>query len=468
MIKMVYIDPEALVNIEYGGRTAWNSHDKRDKKNPNDFITHLVGMGHESVIEHSYCILQFDFSRNPELELAVYRSIIPTYDLENKAKDINYTGPIDLVKDDFDEFTYARFNFRALKAFMRNMNRELCKMERPRIDWVKTVKKHVPFGILADMNGYLDFTYFLRDVQAAIVEANPDAKKVQINSTYRAFCYFIKYGKLNPEYVFSNWEPAYEDYFADRIENGFKVITWDNKVKYRMSCGTMLEFKGCEEAFMAIFDSAKYPASIRGMSYVYGTGKKLYVHHDLAELDRTSLKFGRKFNICQENIYPLFALTVSFVMSNFDSEQLLRNRGFSPTKQSGRFIDGGKMMRNYKPRAKGISDVDLSAKTFNINGIEISVEDYNTLSYGLYRALQGEGCKRQEARAVTPYSQMREIVISGNLLMFRHWLKLRVGKEVQPSHSEMANTLGAYIKGFKNLEGLLDGIELRNDAIIED
>lgn len=74
-----------------------------------------------------------------------------------------------------------------------------------------------------------------------------------------------------------------------------------------------------------------------------------------------------------------------------------------------------------------------------------------------YKSLIDEGWKPQQARSVLPNSLKTEIVVTGNLLEWKHFFKLRCNKKAHPQMQEVANMILADMRD--RVPGIFDEVE---------
>lgn len=454
MFRLVYIDPESIMNIEYGGRTAWNSHDKRDRTTPNAYIAKLVGMNHTSVTEHGYGIVEFDCDEYPSLEMIVLTALTPIFDSGNPCGEIEHLGSVPLVRADTGKM-YARFNFRALGQFLKKIDRILSIQEE-----FEGYQKHIykiiaqsPVGVFANDNNFLKISKWTKLINKELKNIDEIASNpimYIMNDTMRVYDAVLDMVSGKSEFETAIFKRCINDEIAiHKSVISFKLDSEDVQILVAKVNGKEIPIKLDFDILSAmekhreerkLHYSRDYAQSVNGLSYVCGTDKIFYMHHDLAKLNNDIQLFSRRHGVSLENCATLFALTISFVMPNYISEQLLRHRILSPTKQSGRYINPDMMRKMYLP--VGMNKDQAAHHKFILPcGDKLSLRDYYNLSHDMNDALQEFGVPKEDSRCVTPYAQERELIMSGSIWAWQHWLRLRTDKASQSYHTKFAHTL---------------------------
>ena len=109
------------------------------------------------------------------------------------------------------------------------------------------------------------------------------------------------------------------------------------------------------------------------------------------------------------------------------SHEIVRHRLFSYSQESTRYV-------NYK------NHIEFIAPCFWANdSIKRAIWEYSVShDASAYYKLLDEGATPQEARSILPNSLKTEIVMTGNLRNWRHFLKLRCSSKAHPQMREIA------------------------------
>jgi len=72
-IKLIWVTPNALSIIEKSGRTCYKSENKITKQSAEKFVSRIIKMGHESVLEHAVASFRIICDRGVSHELVRHR-----------------------------------------------------------------------------------------------------------------------------------------------------------------------------------------------------------------------------------------------------------------------------------------------------------------------------------------------------------------------------------------------------------
>ena len=134
-------------------------------------------------------------------------------------------------------------------------------------------------------------------------------------------------------------------------------------------------------------------------------------------------------------------LSVSIKCPLFVRSQIMRHRTFSYNEISRRYtsfniefyeLDG---LRGQATKNLQCSTGELVSHS---RQLEVLVENHNKAALDLYNRLIEEGVAREQARAVLPQSLMTSFVMTGNLLNWLKFLRLRLDVHAQPECREVA------------------------------
>jgi len=120
-------------------------------------------------------------------------------------------------------------------------------------------------------------------------------------------------------------------------------------------------------------------------------------------------------------------ISVRIVCDRGVSHEIVRHRLFSYSQESTRYVNYNNVIEFVKPCF------------WNNDGIKQEVwESQMEHCASAYHTLIEEGATPQEARSVLPNSLKTEMVMTGNLRNWRHFLKLRCSPKAHPQMREVA------------------------------
>ena len=126
-----------------------------------------------------------------------------------------------------------------------------------------------------------------------------------------------------------------------------------------------------------------------------------------------------------------------------------RHRTFSYNESSARYIDMSndfyfpELRMQSKNNKQGSSDEKVTEKAMYIwESSKLLIDEL----YKKYKDLLDEGVSRELARSILPSNVMKEVIVTGNLRNWLHFLHLRMGEDSQQEIREAANAIFYLIK----------------------
>jgi len=137
------------------------------------------------------------------------------------------------------------------------------------------------------------------------------------------------------------------------------------------------------------------------------------------------------------------SFSVKFIVDRGVSHEIVRHRHFSFAQESTRYV-------NYNKRDMTFIKPNLPKEAYNF------WEDMMCYSKIHYERLIKLGVKPEMARSILPNSLKTEIIVTGNMRQWRHFLKLRTHNTAHPQIREVAVPLLEELK--RKLPELFDDI----------
>jgi len=134
-------------------------------------------------------------------------------------------------------------------------------------------------------------------------------------------------------------------------------------------------------------------------------------------------------------------LSVSISCPLFVRSQIMRHRTFSYNEISRRYTSFNIEFYEFDGlRGQATKNLQCSTDELVPHSQELKalIEGHNKLALEVYNRLIKEGVAREQARAVLPQSLMTSFVMTGNLLNWVKFLRLRLDKHAQPECREIA------------------------------
>jgi thymidylate synthase (FAD) len=142
-------------------------------------------------------------------------------------------------------------------------------------------------------------------------------------------------------------------------------------------------------------------------------------------------------------------LSVSIYCPLFVRSQIMRHRTFSYNEVSRRYtsenleffeFDGLRGQASKNLQCSTETEVDSS------EALKSLIAQHHTQSLELYNSLLDQGVAREQARAVLPQSLMTSFIMTGNVLNWAKFLKLRLDPHAQPECREIAQACRDILK----------------------
>lgn len=154
------------------------------------------------------------------------------------------------------------------------------------------------------------------------------------------------------------------------------------------------------------------------------------------------------------SIFEQAYLTIEIQTSRAIAAQILRHRSFSFQEFSQRYAKVTECefyparRQDEKNRQNSIDDLDESIKNwFNT----IQTETWHR-QFSLYQQALDKGIAKEQARFLLPLSTATKLYMSGNIRSWIHYLLLRLSKETQKEHRDIAESIkNIFIKELPNL-----------------
>jgi thymidylate synthase (FAD) len=134
-------------------------------------------------------------------------------------------------------------------------------------------------------------------------------------------------------------------------------------------------------------------------------------------------------------------LSVAIKCPLFVRSQIMRHRTFSYNEISRRYTSVNLEFYEFGGlRGQATKNLQCSTDELVPHSQELKalIEGHNKLALEVYNRLIKEGVAREQARAVLPQSLMTSFVMTGNLLNWLKFLKLRLDPHAQPECKEVA------------------------------
>ena len=134
-------------------------------------------------------------------------------------------------------------------------------------------------------------------------------------------------------------------------------------------------------------------------------------------------------------------MSVSIKCPLFVRSQIMRHRTFSYNEVSRRYTSENLEFFEFGSlRGQATKNLQCSTDTEveHSNALSSLIEQHHLQALDLYHRLLENGVAREQARAVLPQSLMTSFIMTGNVLNWAKFLKLRLDKHAQPECREIA------------------------------
>jgi len=163
---------------------------------------------------------------------------------------------------------------------------------------------------------------------------------------------------------------------------------------------------------------------------------------ELSERDAKLIAFLAREN--HTSPFEHSTLSVSIKCPLFVRSQIMRHRTFSFNEVSRRYTSENIEFFEFDGlREQAAKNLQCSTQSLvpSTEGLSASLSAHNQASLSLYNRLLEQGVAREQARSVLPQSLMTSFIMTGNVLNWVKFLRLRLDAHAQPECREVAEEI---------------------------